>query len=83
MLQYNCRKNVNNCATPDIRKTTPYLWPKKVETDSSSKAVARNLGEEPPLDRSFHNKMSNTDWCRMTKIARNKLKLALYSAIRI
>ena len=37
-------------------KTTPYLWPKKVETYSSSKAVARNPGEEVPLDRPYHNK---------------------------
>ena len=38
-------------------KTIPYLWPKKVETYSPSKAVARNLGDEVPLDRSYHNKM--------------------------
>ena len=37
-------------------KTTPYLWSKKVETYSPSKAVARNLGEEVPLDRPYHNK---------------------------
>ena len=38
-----------------IGKTTPSLWQKKVETYSPSKAVARNLGEEVPLDRSLYN----------------------------
>ena len=37
-------------------KTTPFWGPKKVETYSPSKAVARNLGEEVPLDRPCHNK---------------------------
>lgn len=33
--------------------------PKKVETCSSSKAVARNLGEEVPLQHPHHNKTKN------------------------
>ena len=33
-----------------IRKTTPYLRPKKVKTYSLSKALARNLGEEVSPD---------------------------------
>ena len=52
-----------------------------VETYSSSKAVARNLGEEVPLHRLYHNKTrkktevtTKTDWRRLAKIAREKLK---------
>ena len=35
------------------RKTTPHWWLKKVVTYSPSKAVARNLAEEIPLDRPY------------------------------
>ena len=80
MLQYNCRKNFNNVPR-QVRKTTPYLWPQKVETYSQSKAVVRNLGEEVPLDRPNHHKTrkktevtSKTDWRRKAKIAREKQK---------
>ena len=83
MLEYNCRKNFDNAPldTKKHRKTTPYLWPKMVETYSPSEAVARNLGEEVPLDPPYHNKTrkktevtSKTDRCRMAKIAHEKLK---------
>ena len=38
--EYNCRKNFDNAPldTKKHRKTTPYLWPKMVETYSPSKA---------------------------------------------
>ena len=38
------------------RKTTPYLWPKKVEAYSVSKTVARDFREEVAQDRTYHNK---------------------------
>ena len=83
MLEYNCRKNFYNAPldTKKHRKTTPYLWPKMVETYSPYKAVTRSLGEEVPLDLPYHNKTrkktevtSKTDRCRMAKIAHEKLK---------
>ena len=80
MLQSNCRKNFNNVPT-QIRKTTPYLWSKKVKTYSRSKTVVRNLGEEVPLDSPLHNKTqkktevtSMTYWSRMATITHERRK---------
>jgi len=38
-----------------MRKTTPHLWPKKVETYSPSREVVRNLREELLLGLPYHN----------------------------
>ena len=77
MLQYNCRKNFYNVSR-QVRNPTPYFWQKKVETYSPSKAVARNLGEELPLDRSLYNITKKktevsreTDGREMTTIGRS------------